>query len=539
MIALNKLTIRFKILMIPVVGTIGFLIYLLMSVTAMSQIVNQLERAYVVEYKYLETAKFALTHLDKIKETLGNAVTMGEQELLDTADGYAKDLKENLQQAAAIDLKDASLINKMVKDFESYYQQGYKLSSEMVDGTIDFDTLATRSTEMADKLNALQSDLQRFKHNKNQAFNEAFESVNSKVSSTTTVGITIGVITIIVLFGVALPITTSISNSLKNVISSLKNIAQDNGDLTVRLQTTSQDEIGDLVFWFNNFIEKLQGVIKSVVNTAMPLANTANNIQRLSNETITSFNRQNDSISASKSSVEEMSHSVDTITSNAADAVTSAQNANHEASNGKNVVDKTVIEIKQLADVIKQSSHIINQLNEDTEKVNVVLDVIKGIAEQTNLLALNAAIEAARAGEQGRGFAVVADEVRGLASRTQESTEQINQMIEQLQSAARNAVNTMETSILGVESSVNSANRAGNSLQEITEAINTISQMNDEIANSTRQQTSISTMMVDHVDEIQQCALDASNATTEIASVSDELTGLATKLEKIALQFKV
>ncbi len=539
MFVLNKLSIRFKILMIPIVGTIGFLIYLITSMTAMSQIVNQLERAYAIEYKYLESSKYALNHLDKIKETLGNAVTMGEQEMLETANGYADDFRQNVKQTASLDPAHSSTIKQLVSDFEDYYQQAFTLSSEMVDGSMDFETLGARSSAMADKLNTLQTELQQFKSTKNKAFNDAFESVNSKVSSTVTIGITIGVITILVLFSVAIPIISSISNSLKNVIASLKNIAQDNGDLTVRLQTNSQDEIGDLVFWFNNFIEKLQGVIKRVVDTAVPLANTANNIQRLSNETINSFNRQNDSISASKSSVEEMSHSVNTITSNAADAVTSAQNANSEAENGKNVVDQTVIEIRQLSDVIKESSEIINQLNEDTNKVNVVLDVIKGIAEQTNLLALNAAIEAARAGEQGRGFAVVADEVRGLASRTQESTEQINQMIEQLQSAARNAVNTMETSITGVESSVTSANQAGNSLLEITEAINIISQMNDQIANSTQQQTSISTIMVEHVDDIQQCAQDASNATTEIASVSDELTNLASKLEEIALQFKV
>ena len=212
----------------------------------------------------------------------------------------------------------------------------------------------------------------------------------------------------------------------------------------------------------------------------MPLAQTANSIQRLSQDTIDSFTRQNDSVSASRHSVEEMSHSVAAITSNAADAVSSAQNANEEASNGKMVVDKTVSEIKQLANVVKESSEIINQLHEDTNKVNVVLEVIRGIAEQTNLLALNAAIEAARAGEQGRGFAVVADEVRNLASRTQESTEQINQMLAQLQGAASKAVHTMESSITGVETSVESANQAGESLLEITQAIGVISQMNDE-----------------------------------------------------------
>ncbi|TPH12507.1 methyl-accepting chemotaxis protein [Litorilituus lipolyticus] len=539
MVSFKTLPIRIKILLIPIVGTIGFSIYLITSLVAMSQIVNQLDDAYAVEYKYLKTSEFGLLYLDKIKETLSSAVTMGETELLDTSNNYAEEFRNKIKNSYSINQNNAAFLKQLLADFNDYYQQAHGLSQEMVDGTMDFSTLESRSASMVDKLNALQDKLSKFQNEKNQSFNHAFESVSSKVESTSTIGIIIGLVTIIILFTTSYPIANSINKSLQSIISSLKNIAQDNGDLTVRLTTSNKDEIGDLVFWFNSFIEKLQSVIKNVVDTAVPLAQTANNIQNLSNETISSFERQTESINASKHSVEEMSHSVQAITSNAADAVSSARNANDEASNGKDVVDKTVVEIRQLSEVIQESSEIINQLNDDTNKVNVVLEVIRGIAEQTNLLALNAAIEAARAGEQGRGFAVVADEVRNLASRTQESTQQINQMLDQLQSAASKAVHTMESSISGVENSVKSANQAGDSLLEITSAISTISTMNDEIAHSTQQQTEVSKLMVQHVDDIQQSAEDASNASSEIAQVSNELTDLASELEKIALQFKV
>ena len=155
------------------------------------------------------------------------------------------------------------------------------------------------------------------------------------------------------------------------------------------------------------------------------------------------------------------------------------------------------------------------------------------------MLALNAAIEAARAGEQGRGFAVVADEVRNLASRTQESTQEINNILAQLQGAAGKAVTTMEGSKAGVEASVESANQAGESLLEITSAIEVISEMNDAIARSTEQQTEVAGIMVNNVEDIQKCADEASNASSEIAIASNELTELASKLEAIALQFKV
>lgn len=536
---LKTLSVRYKIFLIPIVGSLGFCIYLAITLVTMSQIVKQLEQAYKVEYLLLQTSEYSLVRLDKIKETLGNAVTMGEGELLATSNTYADEIRNKLKQNIQTDKENASFLGSLLTDFNGYYQLAHSISTEMVDGTADFSTIGDRSQKMSSLLTSLQAKLNKFQVERYASFTQAFESVNAKAESTSQTGIVLGVLTLISLFGVAIPVAKTISANLKDIIVSMKDIAQENGDLTVRLKTTSKDEMGDLVFWFNSFIEKLQGVIKNVVDTALPLAETANTISTLSNSTIDSFNRQSDSVIQSRQSVEEMSHSVAEITTNAADAADAAKNANSEAEKGKQVVEQTVTGIRDLAENVTQAADTINQLQEDTNRVNVVLEVIRGIAEQTNLLALNAAIEAARAGEQGRGFAVVADEVRNLASRTQESTEEINQMLGQLQGAAKKAVSMMDSSKASVEASVKTANEAGDSLVVITDTVNTIADMNGAIAVATEEQHQVSGLMVGHVEDIQACANDASKASTEVAGVSEQLSSLASELESVARQFKV
>ena len=234
-----------------------------------------------------------------------------------------------------------------------------------------------------------------------------------------------------------------------------------------------------------------------------------------------------------------MNQSVIAVAESAAEAARAADEASSASSNGQSVVNNTVQSIQNLAKNVEETSHVIRQLENDSNQVGVVLDVIKGIAEQTNLLALNAAIEAARAGEQGRGFAVVADEVRTLASRTQQSTEEIQKTIEQLQSAAHKAVEVMSTGTSQAEGSVSEANKAGDSLVVIAQTINRISAMNGQIASSTDDQQAVARQIVSFVDEINARTDETSNNSKQLASASTELAGLAKNLENIARQFRV
>jgi methyl-accepting chemotaxis protein len=535
----RNLSVKFKILLIPTLGSIGFVFYLIFNTVTMNSAVELLDNAQKVRFPLLQTAEKSLVILEKIKETLASAATMGEPELLQDADNMANQMKEGLNKALRVDQQTAMSIQKIQKQFDSYYNKAQTISAEMVEGTADFSTLGTRSKAMSDELLELQNSLNNFQTAQMSSFTSAFEQVNSKVNTTTSIGITVGIITIVLLFGVALTISNAICSNLIKVVSSFKGLAKEDGDLTVRIESNSKDEIGELTFWFNSFMDKLQHVIKQIVDTAKPLSNTASTMNELSVSSKESAEQQKETVSHSLMSVNEMSQSVASITSNAADAAEAAKHANNEAELGLQVVNSTITGIRELAENIADSAESIFKLQEDTNQVNQVLEVIKSIAEQTNLLALNAAIEAARAGEQGRGFAVVADEVRTLASRTQASTQEINQILVQLQSAAQSAVSKMENSKNQVEGTVDSANKAGESLSTITETVNVISDMNSQIAVATEEQHKISTLMVEHVETIQQRAEEASIASDEMNAVSNNLSNLAFEQEKITKSFKV
>ena len=310
------------------------------------------------------------------------------------------------------------------------------------------------------------------------------------------------------------------------------------GDLTIELPDNEGDEIGELRKSFNRYIGELRDTIKMLADDVKNLSQVASELEGASNEQNENTNTQLQESVLVSNAMNEMTASareVATITGGAANA---AENADDAANNGQLVVSQTVESINSLAEEVENTASVISTLQSNSDNIGQVLDVIRGVAEQTNLLALNAAIEAARAGEQGRGFAVVADEVRTLASRTQESTEEIQQIIHQLQSDSAHAVQAMEKGRSKAQDSVAQAAKAGDSLKEITDAVSTIRDMNSQIASAAEEQTARSEEVKHNVEKINEVTELSGQIAERTAKASSQLTETVDRLETLIGKFK-
>ncbi|MDP5135977.1 methyl-accepting chemotaxis protein [Rheinheimera baltica] len=536
---LRRLSIAKKIYLIPLIGTLSFVIYLILASNTALNNVKTLEQTRDVQFPVLQASQSSLVLLERIKDSLASAVTTGDEEALTGAANFGKQFAEGLNTIAKLNNDYETPVSKISQSYDAYYQVAYKVSQEMINNTADYSTLPQRSEKMNADYDTTEKLLTQFRDQRLQQFTTSIDDASEQAGRLIWVGVIMGAITFIALFGTAFPVARGIQSSLGSMISSLQSLAKEDGDLTARIHSDNKDELGDLAHWFNTFMQKLQHVVKDIINTAVPLSALAKDLRELTDDTNKTIAQQRNAANQAKHAVDDMSASVVAEVNSANEAAAAATQSSEAAGQGQQTVISTVQNIQQLAGNVQDASDVIMQLEKDANQVGTVLSVIKGIAEQTNLLALNAAIEAARAGEQGRGFAVVADEVRTLASRTQKSTEEIQRTIEQLQTAARLAVQKMQQSTAQADNSVQSANQAGDALQMITKSITQIRLMNQQIADATDDQQKMASNIVHHVDEIYTNTEHSSESANNIAKASSELASLAQNLENITRLFRV
>ncbi len=498
--------------------------------------IHQLEQAIQFERAmqhglFLKSDDTALAHFQKAITAFDEGTEMVEDELA-KAEQFAEAALKKLSQE---DRQEFMQVDRSLKDIDAAHKKftdhAHEVFIALAKGDVHHaEQLAAKieqeEEELDQSLESLATQVGRF--------TEA-SAKQAEAHEQAAVSMLIIIIVISAAFGVIFSwlFATSIVSALRKatVVAS--------GDLTQEIVVTSNDEVGELLTAINGLRHKLLNMLSDISGTTAQLSSASEELSAITAQTSTAIETQHMETEQVATAMSEMTATVQQVAANinqTADATTAASNQTNE---GSQVVEKTILQINKLADQVDTSSNTIHQLEQQSEAISAVLVVIKGIAEQTNLLALNAAIEAARAGEQGRGFAVVADEVRTLASRTRESTDEINEMIEKLQSGSREAVAVMEQSREEAQVAVEFAKQTGDALASITQAVSQINEMSTQIASAAVEQGAVSEEINRNIVKINSMSNQTADGAKETAIANQDLARMATKLNELVGQFTV
>jgi len=536
---LSALSIRYKILLIAVIAVIGFAVILFFNYSIANTNKFNLQKTRDIYFPTLERIDANLVRLDKIKETLNAAVSSAEEDMVEDADDISAMMEKAFDEVTKLDRSTQSDIQDLRQQYQLYYQSARELTLGMITGSLPPTQIKSSVDNKRASLTNFSQNLQEFRNTSYSRFTESIDTVNENSQNALVFSLSVSLLAVLIVAATGFLISSIVTRNVTSIVTSLKEMARGEGDLTKRLETSSRDEFGQLSKAFNTFVVQLQSIIQQIASSTEQISSAAVEMGAIAEESNQNSGKQLKETEQVATAINEMSATVQNVSVSASSAAESAQEAREQANNGCAVVDKNIESINALAQDVEKASAVIQKLESDTENIGVILDVIRGISDQTNLLALNAAIEAARAGEQGRGFAVVADEVRTLASRTQESTQEINTMIESLQSGSRDAVLVMDKGHKQAQTSVQQAAEAGEFLNAITHSVTSISDMNTHIATAAEEQSAVAEQINQSIVNITQLGEHAATGASQTSTASDELARLASDLKMTVSQFKI
>jgi methyl-accepting chemotaxis protein len=425
-------------------------------------------------------------------------------------------------------------LNKITTDYESFSQHAQTVLQLLESGQIDEAIkLAEKIEQEEDKLSyEAESLLHEVETFTEEAGHRAAEHEHTAVK----VLITLTVLSLFIGTSVSWLLSSTITKRLSYSVKELETIAS--GNLTSNLRVSGHDEIGKIQQSMKRMQQHIRDMIRHINDATIQLSTAADEVATVTTQTRENIQQQQMETEQITTAMTQMNATVHEVTLNIENTSSYASDAHFQVKNSQEMVTKALTSINQLGEQIETNANVISELEKNSDNINSVLEVIKSIAEQTNLLALNAAIEAARAGEQGRGFAVVADEVRTLAGRTQDSTTEINEMIEILQSNSANAVQAMEVSRQQASTVVEQAQNADSALHAISASVAQIDQMSSQIATAAEQQSSVTEEMSRNIDHINIMAMQNATGSQQTSAAGEELSRMATSLQQMVAAFR-
>ena len=485
---------------------------------------------------------------DLYQAQLSEEVLLREELSADNRKNEIDNWQENVDQARdrmgefKKILTDHLQVLQSTNGFEAQFSLWYQASSEVINA------VKSNDFERAKQLHETKSK-QEFKALRD-IYNAAGEAADNRVkeldlqateqaTTQTQISLTIASLVAIVALLIAYFGPKIIVNAIEDITSRINDIVDGDGNLTQRIPITRQDEIGELAHAFNLFVEQLQQMVISIIGQTKDVSQTVESLATKSATTINISHEQEQFVDTIVTAVNEMSAAVREVASNALHTATEITKVNDQTVEGKNILAQSVNHIQQLSESVKNAVTVIEKLSVNSANIASVLDVIRSIAEQTNLLALNAAIEAARAGEQGRGFAVVADEVRTLASRTETSTQDIQRMIEELQRGVNDAVKSIESGANLTTSTVTLASQTQDALDEILNSTSKVSEMSTQTATATEEQTHVTEEINRNLTELSDKTRYCNLVIQETQQIVVNTKAICSNLQKEVARFKV
>lgn len=538
---LKNLPLTLKLFLAPTVAVLGLILYVGYTSLQLSATDSRLQALETRSYPVLERADAAIFQFSRIPGLLNSAVAAGEQNLLTEAGEVLQAInthQQELEKLIQVPNRRQQL-NEWRLAVDRYADNAISVSGKLVSGSASFGDLRPSLDRMANDLAQAQTLAAEFRSAAYEDFEQTLAETREVNATTTRLGIILSLALLILVTLCAWAVTRSIMANVRGVIDSLQGIAKGDGDLTRRVNVESNDEIGAMIRLFNGFLDKLQGTIRQIIEAASPIGDCSKELYRLtqgSEDNAKSQQHHTDSISRD---IHTMTSSIHEVAQRSRQASDEAGSASRQAIAARTNIGNLSTSISDLGNSVMSAITAMQQLEEETQEVGSVLTVIRSIAEQTNLLALNAAIEAARAGEQGRGFAVVADEVRNLAQKTAASTAEIQQIIQRLQNSANTVLTVMTANGDKSRESIQHSIEATQLLQAIAQTVSQIDELNSGIARHTQEQIGLSESIQKETEVLQQDAQATANGAEATARLGEQLVGTGDHLRQATAQFRV